>query len=35
MLGCKWRFSTLPVLTYVEYAPLRVVENHHFRRSLN
>jgi hypothetical protein len=25
MLGCKWRFSTLPVLTYVEYAALRVV----------
>jgi hypothetical protein len=33
--ACKWRFSTLPVLTYEKYAALRVTENHHFRLALN
>jgi len=35
MPACKWRFSALPVLTYVQYAALRVAEKHHFRHGLN
>jgi len=23
---CKWRFSALPVLTYLKYAPLRFLQ---------
>ncbi len=23
MAACKWRFSALPLLTYIKYAPLR------------
>ena len=35
MPACKWRFSALPVLTYFEYAALRVAKNHHFRLGLS
>jgi hypothetical protein len=35
MLGCKCRFSELPVLTYRKYAALRFPENQHFRSSLS
>src|SRR3546814_19626499 len=31
---CKWRLFALPVLTYLEYAALRVTKNHHFRLAL-
>jgi hypothetical protein len=35
MAACKWRFRVLPVLTYFEYAALRVTRNHHFRLALS
>src|SRR3546814_11083814 len=31
---CKWRLFALPVLTYLEYAALRVTKNHHFRLAI-
>src|SRR3546814_7842393 len=31
---CQWRLFALPVLTYLEYAALRVTKNHHFRLAI-
>lgn len=35
MQVCKWRFPAILVLAYVQYAALRIKENHHFRHSLD
>jgi hypothetical protein len=35
MLACKFRFFALPVLTYIKYAALRVMNIRNFRRSLS
>jgi len=34
MVGCKWRFSALPVLMYQHVHSAPVLENPHFRSTL-